>query len=218
MKVSISKTYGARTVFQGFALEIAEGEILCVVCASGCGKTTLLKILAGLTECEGSVETLPSSFVFQEPRLIPNLTIDENLRYVGGAEEEIDEILKKTELFDLRNKYPKTISGGEKQRASFARAFLTGQPLMLLDEPFSSLDTALKIRLANVFAQVWKEKRPTAVFVTHDLEDAWMLAHRVVVLKHGKIVADERFDGEIPRRYGEANEKKQMILQALLGE
>ena len=219
ISLRISKSYEEKQVFDNFALDIHEGEILCILGESGGGKTTLLNILAGLIPYDGEVKNAPQkvSFIFQEPRLLPNLTVEGNLLYVGGRYEFMEEILQKTELISLRNKRPKELSGGEKQRVAIARAFLSDAKLLLLDEPFSSLDTALKIRIAKVFAQLWKEEKRTAVFVTHDLEEALMLGHRVIVLKDGKIVCDMRLsEGELPRAYGEEREAKAEILKVLL--
>lgn len=219
MKLCISKSYAEKKVYDRFALDILEGEILCVLGPSGCGKTTLLQVLAGLTDYEGSVDDLPEKvgYIFQEPRLLPNLTVEENLRYVGGRYEVIEKILRETELFECKDKRPKELSGGEKQRVAVARAFLSEAPLLLLDEPFSSLDTSLKIRLAEVFARLWKEKKHTAVFVTHDLEEAWMLAHRVVIVRDGQICLDRRLpEGALPRAYGQSSAEKEEILKVLL--
>lgn len=219
ISLRISKSYKDKQVFNDFALDIHEGEILCVLGESGGGKTTLLNILAGLIPYDGEVKNAPSNvgFIFQEPRLLPNLTVEGNLLYAGGRYEFMEEILQKTELISLRNKRPKELSGGEKQRVAIARAFLSDAKLLLLDEPFSSLDTALKIRISKVFAELWKEEKRTAVFVTHDLEEALMLGHRIIVLKGGKIACDIRLsEGEIPRNYGAESEAKLAILKVLL--
>lgn len=219
ISLRISKSYKEKQVFDNFALDIHEGEILCVLGESGGGKTTLLNILAGLIPYDGEVKNAPQNvgIIFQEPRLLPNLTVEGNLLYAGGRYEFMEEILRKTELISLRNKRPKELSGGEKQRVAIARAFLSDAKLLLLDEPFSSLDTALKIRIAKVFAQLWKEEKRTAVFVTHDLEEALMLGHRVIVLKDGKIACDMRLsEGELPRAYGEERAAKADILKVLL--
>lgn len=221
MKLCISKSYGKQVVFNNFALEIEDGKILCVLGESGGGKTTLLNILAGLTVYEGAIDGAPKTvgYIFQEPRLLPNLTVEGNLRYVGGTPEKIDELLAKTELTAQRDKKPRALSGGEKQRVALARAFLSDSEVLLLDEPFSSLDTALKIRLAEVFAALWQANKRTAVFVTHDIEEACMLAHRVVVLKDGKIALDlDMGGGGFPREYGKNSATKEKILAALLGE
>ena len=220
MRICVSKSYEEKTVFSDFALTIDDGEILCVLGESGGGKTTLLNILAGLVPYQGETEDLPDevAYIFQEPRLLPNLTVEQNLLYAGGRYEFIAKILQKIELADKKDKKPKELSGGEKQRVAIARAFLSDAPLLLMDEPFSSLDTALKIRLAKVFADLWKEQKKTAVFVTHDVEEACMLAHRIVVLRGGKIVEDMRIDGEVPRAYGKESEWKQRLLTALIGE
>lgn len=219
MKLRISKSYGEQVVFDGLELEIEEGKILCVLGESGGGKTTLLNILAGLTGYDGIIDGAPKKvgYIFQEPRLLPNLTVEGNLRYVGGV-DEIETLLQKTELCAVRNKKPRALSGGEKQRVAIARAFLSGAELLLLDEPFSSLDTARKIRLSAVFAALWAAEKKTAVFVTHDVEEACMLAHRIVVLRDGKIALDlDMGQGELPRAYGENSAAKAQILAALLG-
>lgn len=219
ISLRISKSYGRQVVFEDFSLEIQEGEILCVLGESGGGKTTLLNMLAGLTPYEGTIQNVPKSvgYIFQDARLLPNLTVEENLRYTGGTTEQIEDVLRKTELFPLRCKRPKELSGGERQRVSIARAFLSNAELLLLDEPFSSLDTGLKVRISKFFAELWTEKKPTVIFVTHDLEEACMLGARVVVLKQGKIACDLRLDDDaIPRKYASNPEFKEKLLSVLL--
>ena len=217
MKILISKAYEEKVVFQDLELEIAEGEIVCIFGASGAGKTTLLNALAGVIAFDGEISPMPSGvgYIFQEPRLLPNLTVEENLSYVGGRYESIQDILRKTELVEHAKKKSSALSGGEKQRVSIARAFLTESPLLLLDEPFTALDTALKRRIMREFIGLWQERSPTVLFVTHDLEEGLALAHRIVVLKDGRFVLDERLQGEIPRAYGECAEVGKRVLACL---
>ena len=222
--VSLTKKYGDRAVFENFSLHIGEGEILCLLGESGGGKTTLLNVLAGLVPYEGRLSGVPEtvSYIFQEPRLLPNLTVRQNLRYAGGRDAVIDTLLEKTELFGCADRHPGALSGGERQRVSFARAFLNPTKLLLMDEPFSSLDTALKIRLAGVFARLWTEaaaEGAAAVFVTHDLEEALMLADRVVVLRKGQIAADVRLSrAQFPAPYGAPSPERENLLSALLSD
>ena len=225
MKIrNLYKSYDKQRVFQDFSLDIREGEILCVLGESGGGKTTLLNIIAGLTSYEsGDVEVAKNiSYIFQESRLLPHLTVRENLVYVGGDSEMVERLLQAAEILKVADKRPSMISGGEKQRVAIARAFCVPFSLLLMDEPFSSLDTGLKLRLLNVFAKLWKElqerEKKTAVFVTHDVEEALMIADRIVVLKRGKIVGDFSIQREkMLSDYGEESEIRGKILALLLG-
>jgi len=183
------KAYGEREILKDVELTLDNGQILCLLGASGAGKTTVLKILAGLTEFEGELNGVPKrvGYIFQEPRLLPNLTVEENLAFTGGNAEEIAEILRAVELSELAEKRPKELSGGEKQRVAIARAFLTETNLLLLDEPFTALDTALKLRLTELFLNLCKEKGKTAVFVSHDLDEAFAVGDKIAVLKDRSI-------------------------------
>ncbi len=219
MKAVITKAFGAKKVFENLEIELAEGEVTCILGASGVGKTTLLRILAGLEPFDGKIENEPKkcAFVFQDARLLPYLTVEENLRYVGCEEERIDEVLKRAELLPLKNQKAGTLSGGEKQRAAFARAFAVEADTLLLDEPFSSLDTALKIRLWNTFSRLWEEKKQTAVIVTHDLEEAWALGHRILLIEEGEVVLDICPTRKVyPTPYGENSVEKTEFIEKVL--
>ena len=219
MKFCVSKSYGNTRVFDHFQMEIPDGEIFCLLGKSGAGKTTLLNILAGLTPFGGEVETAEKKigYIFQEPRLLPHMTVEKNLLYAGAKADEIDGVLQTLGLAAHKNKYPRALSGGEKQRVSIARAFLSGADLLLLDEPFSALDLALKVRAWEAFAAIWKEKKPTVLLVTHDLEEAWTLGHTVALLQDGEIVCKMKPNREeLPSKYGVYDEQKQRLLNRLL--
>ncbi len=214
---NVTQKYGALTVYENFSLSLEEGKIACILGTSGCGKTTLLNMLAGLVPFSGTIEPMqPCSYIFQQPRLVPNLTVEGNLRLVCRDAARIRDMLGRVGLADKAKAYPVELSGGQAQRVSIARAFLHPSSLLLMDEPFSSLDTALKIRLMRLFAEIWREERRTVLFVTHDVEEAYMLAHRALVLRGGKIAADiDCGGGDLPRRYGEGSAVKDALLAAL---
>lgn len=187
----VKKAYGDFTLYRDFSLTVSDGEILCVLGESGSGKTTLLNMLAGLTDYEGNIEGVGKvSYLFQEPRLLPNLTVEKNLKLVNASEVRILKWLLCTSLFGKEKKYPQELSGGERQRVALARAFLYEGETFLLDEPFSSLDLKLKISLLKDFLSLVKEEKKTTVFVTHNVEEALYAGDRIVVLRHGEIIAD----------------------------
>ena len=218
MKIlNLSKSYGAQAVFQDFSLDINDGEILCILGPSGCGKTTLLNCLAGLTTYGGEIVDGFDrvGYVFQEDRLIPFLTARQNLAFVGIEKERAEELIKETELLDVADKKPSALSGGEKRRVALARAFGFGAPALLMDEPFTGLDTALKIKIAKLFIRLWEQEKKTVVFVTHDLEEATALAHRVVVIKNGSVCADVRLKDRALPSFFENGEEKERLLKAM---
>ena len=220
MKGVVSKFYGEKKVFDNFSFAFADGEITCVLGASGVGKTTLLNILAGCVDFEGELHGVPQNagYIFQEPRLLPNLTVTQNLQFTGGRYALIEDLLKQIGLYEHKDKKPSALSGGEKQRVAIARAFLSGEKLLLMDEPFSALDTPLKVKLWQVFLRLWEKQKPTVVLVTHDIEEAWALGHRVVYLKDGKIAFESEIERSVPLKYGEYSAQKQAFIQRVLAE
>ena len=214
---NITKKYGSLTVYDNFSLSLEEGKITCILGESGCGKTTLLNMLAGVCPYEGEITPRqPCSYIFQQPRLVPNLTVAGNLSLVCKDRARIADMLSRAGLSEKAGAYPVELSGGQAQRVSVARAFLNPARLILMDEPFSSLDTALKIRMIGLFCEIWREEKRTAVFVTHDAEEAQMLAHRAIVLREGRVVADIAARGEPPRSYGEQSSFRGELVAAML--
>lgn len=187
----ITKKYSDKTVFSSFDLEIEDGKITAIFGGSGVGKTTLLNIVAGLTEYQGKVTDVGRcSYVFQEQRLIPTLTVAKNLDYVlprvkGDQEirkQKISEILRKVGLSEYENAYPNALSGGQAQRVAIARAFLYPSRVLLMDEPFRGLDVGTKDKLMKLFLSMWKEDGRTVILVTHGIEEGLLLADDRIVL------------------------------------
>lgn len=200
----VCKKYGRITALDHVSLALNEGEITAVLGESGAGKTTLLNVLAGQTAFEGSVEGRKTcSYLFQLPKLLPNLTADQNLTFVlpKSLHAAAGGMLAKVGLAGRERAYPHELSGGERQRVAIARAFLYPHEMLLMDEPFASLDLSLKKSLIELVASLWAQSKNTIVFVTHDVHEAATLAHRAIVLKHGRIVADLAAEGAPPRDF-----------------
>lgn len=216
----VSKTYGDRTVLEDVSLTLEEGKITAVLGESGAGKTTLLNILAGLTPYQGEVEKRPAvSYLFQDATLLPHLTVEGNLKFVLPKEKwgGIADMVCRVGLKGREKSLPKELSGGERQRVAIARAFLYPHELLLLDEPFASLDLALKSKLIELIAGLHAERKETVVFVTHDVHEAAMLSHRAVVLKGGKIVCDLASEGSLPRDFLSHPPLEDALVRVLMG-
>ena len=212
MKIeNLSVQYDSKVIFSNFNLEIADGEVTCILGNSGVGKTTLINHIASKAQQENKKVAV----AFQEPRLFEHLTVFENLKLIGYAEKEIVNVLKKLGLENNVYSYPNKLSGGEKQRVNFARAFLSECDLLLLDEPFFSLDVKLKIRLIKLL--IAEKKQTTIVFVTHDIDEALMLSHRIILLKDGEIALDYTVNKDIQsREYGKSTKEREILLNAQL--
>lgn len=198
-----------KKVYENFSLDVEnfqvkQGEFISILGQSGSGKSTFLNILAGIeTEYVGEVSIKGEiSMVFQDSLLLPHLNLFENiafgLRIKKVDKNEIDakviEVMKKLEIFSLKDKYPNEISGGEKQRASIGRALVMKPQLLLMDEPFSSLDENLRERLQEVVKNLQKELNLTIILVTHDRDEAFYLSDRIALINKGKI---EQYDSGI---------------------
>lgn len=193
----------AHVALSGLRLDVRDGEFVCVVGPSGCGKSTLLNVVGGLDrDVEGRVaidgETPDEGigFMFQEPRLMPWLTVLDNVLLVAGkdatAPARARELLQAMELGDVLDAYPGRLSGGMQRRVALARAFVIEPTLLLMDEPFVSLDAPTADRLRAMLTGLWQRCRSTVLFVTHDLREALALADRVCFLSPapGTVVLD----------------------------
>ena len=187
----VSRRFGAVEVLQEISLGINRGEFVAVVGPSGCGKTTLLNLLSGYEQpSSGSVERRGQvRMVYQVDGLYPWMTVAENIslgvRHLSSAEErriQIDDMIGLIELKGFENHYPHQLSGGMRQRVELARALAGNSDILLMDEPFSSLDYLTRLRMRQELAHLLHERPRTVVLVTHDIEEAAQLADRVVVL------------------------------------
>lgn len=213
----ISKSFpnknGSLQVLKDFSLTIRKGEIVALVGPSGCGKTTLLNIAAGLVERDSGELVLDRekrlAYVFQEPRLLPWKTVDENIWFVQEQFLEAENarllrnrLLEKAELSAFRNAYPAALSGGMKQRVELIRALSVEPEVLLMDEPFKSLDVALRTQLWDLLLEEHERQGFTMLFSTHDPGEAMILADRVVILtdKPARIMHEVVMDEPRDRR------------------
>ncbi|GAB5430689.1 MAG: ABC transporter ATP-binding protein [Epibacterium sp.] len=196
----ISHSYGETEVLRDISLDVASGQIVCLVGPSGCGKSTLLRFLGGLerpssgrvlqlgTPPEGCLN--PLTYVFQDFALLPWRSVRGNISLVledhgirgARAEEVIADVLARTKLTDFANALPKQLSGGMKQRVAIARALAVKPAVMLMDEPLSALDSQTRELLMDDLIALWERQPFTAVYVTHNLAEAVRLGHKIVVL------------------------------------
>jgi sulfonate transport system ATP-binding protein len=214
----IGKTYANQVrALDGISLNVAPGEIVAVVGGSGCGKSTLLRLVSGLDlPSQGKValdgDTIVSphekiGIVFQEPRLLPWLTVAGNVGF-GLADcpkaeraERVARQLDRVGLADKANVWPRELSGGQAQRVALARALVMRPEVLLLDEPFSALDAFTRLDLQDHLLDLWADGRPTLLVVTHDVDEAIVLADRVVVMRPqpGRVFAEIEIDLPRPR-------------------
>ena len=217
----IIKKYGDKRALDDLSLDIEEGKITAVLGESGAGKTTLLNVIAGRLPFEGSVEGVGKvSYLFQTPKLLPNLTVEGNLRFVLDKEnyKNIALMLQKVGLAGREKDDIDQLSGGERQRVAIARAFLFPHDVLLMDEPFSSLDLSLKKSLISLTAELWREKKETVIFVTHDVREAVLLSHRAVVLHEGRLEGDFPIEGDPPHDFFSHPPEETLLTHALMRE
>ncbi|MET9116406.1 ABC transporter ATP-binding protein [Streptomyces longwoodensis] len=204
----LTRSFEGRTVLDGVDLEIPAGQFVALLGHSGSGKSTLLRAVAGLDhEVTGSGRlTAPErvSVVFQDSRLLPWRRILPNvLLGLDGkdAEQRGRAALAEVGLAGRERAWPSELSGGEAQRAALARSLVREPELLLADEPFGALDALTRIKMHALLRELWKRHRPSVLLVTHDVDEAIVLADRVLVLEHGRIGLDLTIDRPHPRSY-----------------
>ena len=210
---------GMPPVLEGIDLRVADGEFVVLLGRSGCGKTTLLNIIAGLDQATGGsvrIDAQPvtgpgggKGMVFQQGALFPWLTAQQNVEFAArnrgvGARERAAlarELLVLVGLGGAEGKYPFELSGGMQQRVAIARALALDPQILLMDEPFGALDELTRIEMQNELLRVWMARPKTVVFVTHSIWEALILADRIIVMapRPGRIVYDQRIDLPRPR-------------------
>ena len=200
-------------------LDIKPGEFICLLGPSGCGKSTLLNAVAGFSlptagviQVNGEAVQAPGpdrGMVFQEYALFPWMTVEKNIAFgleiqkqnkaqIGG---KVDALLEMLKLQDFRDRYPKDLSGGMRQRVAIARVLALDSPIMLMDEPFGALDSLTRRNLQDELLRIWMEYQKTIIFVTHSIEESIYLADRIIVMTYrpGKIKKDVSVNMPHPR-------------------
>ena len=230
---NLSKTYfdpyaGTHvTAVHDVSLEVKEGEFVSIVGPSGCGKTTILNMIAGFIPITGGeilIDGRPvkgpgpdRGVVFQSFALFPWRTVLENvafgpkMRGIGRTEREriAHEYLALAKLSDAAGRYPNELSGGMQQRVGVVRALANEPDVLLMDEPFASVDAQTRMTLQEELTRIWQDRRPTVIFITHDVGEAVFLANRVVVLSEGRVLEEIRVDLPRPRSWDALHEEEQ---------
>ena len=228
---NLTCSYEQKTIFDNFDVTFEQGKINVILGGSGVGKTTLLNAIAGIKSYEGQIEGCEGgvSYIFQKDRLIPSISVYKNLDLIlkGVVKDKAERkrVIEQTavdlEIFDVLKSLPSEISGGQAQRVSMARAFLYPSDVMLLDEPFKALDTALKTRLIKQFAALQEKKNKTVVFVTHAIDECLLLADDYFVFDDApvKIVLQGKINSKKSERKltdKALEETRNLLLQAIV--
>ncbi len=216
---NFTRRFGETVVLNDLSIDIGRGEFVALLGRSGSGKTTLLRTLAGLDSAGDQDVTTPQTraVVFQDARLLPWKRVWRNVALgLNGADARAraEAALEEVGLGHRLDVWPATLSGGESQRASLARALVREPGLLLLDEPFAALDALTRIRMHDLVLSLWRKHAPAVLLVTHDVDEAISLADRVLVLDAGHIAAEEPITLPRPR---ESDAEFRAIRSRLLG-
>jgi NitT/TauT family transport system ATP-binding protein len=211
---NVRKSYGQLEVLDSISFEVEEGNFACIVGESGCGKTTLLKIIAGIEKAdEGDIlyngkpiRNEDIGYVFQDDRLLPWRNAIENVSFaleMRGIKnsDKAERYLELVGLKGFERYYPHQLSGGMRQRVGICRALAVNPKILLMDEPFASLDAQTRNRMQTELLRIWDKDRKTVIFVTHSIDEAVFLADEIVVLskRPAKVIDVVRIDMERPR-------------------
>ena len=210
---ALTKTYTISgkliTALNTVDLTFSENSFTCIVGKSGCGKTTLLRLLSGLESAtSGTInygKAAKIGFVFQEPRLMPWLTVNANIAFAAKNDPSLpaapdEELLELLGLKAFQHSYPSQLSGGMAQRTALGRTLFQNPDLILMDEPFSALDYFTRRSLQQMLLALFQQQKKSVIFVTHDVEEALLLGQRILVMHDGRIKIDQRIDMEYPRQ------------------
>ena len=223
---NISKKYGAKQALAQTSLSFAEHSFTCIVGRSGCGKTTLLRVLEGLEEADsGRVQLADGKRlapVFQEARLMSWLTVAENITLAKRVDKSLDstklpELLEKLGLSGCEQLYPHELSGGMAQRVALGRTLFYNPDIILMDEPFSALDYFTRQGLQQTLLELYAAEHKTIIFVTHDVEEALLLADRIIIMDNSTVKNELPVTLPRPRQAADTDFQllRKKILQAL---
>ena len=232
---NLAAGYGSGFVLEGISFDVSQGEIVCLIGASGCGKTTLLNIVAGLVPYQQGTVTMDSRpvdhpgpdrvMVFQDDAVFPWMRVHENVEYglrvkrmaKEARTRRAAEVIELVGLSGNERMFPKELSGGMRKRVDLARALAVEPEVLLMDEPYAALDVMTKERLQIEFVRICEETNMTCIFVTHDLEEALFVGHRVILLgrRPAHIVATYEVPFSHPR---DVSLKRAADFQELRGE
>ena len=204
---NINKRYNNKVIFQDFQIDFYKNKVNCIVGKSGCGKSTLLNIISGIIENDDeefiSIESYGLSYIFQEDRLIDWLTVEENISLVVNKiydkkerEELCNKYLDLVGIKEYKKYYPQMLSGGIRQRVNIARSLIYPSKIIIMDEPFKSIDVINKEIIMNNLKEILKQENRTVLFVTHDIEEALILSDKIYVLGNSPVQIRKIFDNK----------------------
>lgn len=205
---SLNKSFGKENILNNISFDLPSAKMLALLGASGCGKSTILRIIAGLENPDSGdvlfdgqsvlktpVQARGVGFVFQNYALFPHMTVFDNIAFPLSIKKtpkhaqraRVDELLALCQIGHLADKYPHQISGGQAQRVALARALASSPRILLLDEPFSALDTDVRHHLRSALKDIQRATHISAILVTHDKDEAFFLADKIVLMKQGRV-------------------------------